>query len=129
MKYRETKYNHEERLRILKEIDSGGITLRDAARKYEMSPSGISYWRIHFGMRKPWGKRERESLLNEPKEPKTVQERALAKELEELKLKLAELYIENDFLKKARSYADREKKHTSSIITDLNVSKFKKPAR
>jgi hypothetical protein len=80
-------------------------------------------------MRRPWGKEERERILGKPKEPKTIQERSLAKEVEELKLRLAELYIENEFLKKARSYADREKEPSSSIITDLNRSAFKKPAR
>jgi transposase-like protein len=120
-------YSKEEKLRILKEIASGKITLLEASRKYKMSPSGISYWRIHFGMRKAYGKRERDRLTRLDS-PKTSQEKVLEKELEDLKVKLADLYLENEFLKKAQAFARDEKKRSSSIVTDLNLYQFKKPA-
>ena len=130
MKRRETpKYSREEQLKILKEIQSGQITLKGAAQKYGISPSGIIYWKIHFGMRPPHGKLEKARLENTDETPKSAAERALEKEVEELKVKLAELYLENDFLKKARAFADRQKKLDTLIITDQNVSQFKRPAR
>jgi transposase-like protein len=126
MKHRENgRYSKEERLRILKEIESGKISLHDAARKYDMSPSGIQYWKIQFGMRKPWGKAESARLGVDYES----HDRALERQVEELKIQLANLYLENEFLKKAQDFSKRQKKLDTSIITDQNLSDYAKRVR
>ncbi len=126
------RYTRKEQQQILNEISSGRITLNDAARKYGMSPSGISHWKIYFGMRPPYGKREKLRHLGPQsvKDINQVQDRnKLEQEVEQLKIKVAELYLENDFLKKAELFLSQNKKLDSSIITDQNLSQFVKPVR
>src|ERR1700683_307681 len=125
--YEINKYNREQQLRILKEIESGQLSKLDAARKYGVSPSGINYWKIHFGMRPPHGRVEKARFGVADSEAQ--REKRLESEVADLKVKLAELYLENEFLKKAKAFAAREKKLDSCVITDQNLSQFVKPVR
>jgi transposase-like protein len=124
------RFSRKEQLRILKEISSGQISLTEAARKYGISPSGIHYWKIHFGMRPPNGEREKARFSGDGKSKEEIfVKRQLEKELEQLKMKVAELYMENEFLKKARDFVERDKKLNSSVVTDQNLSQFVKRVR
>jgi transposase-like protein len=118
------RYHRDEQLRILKEIQSGQIDIKSAARKYGVSPSGINYWKIHFGMRGPQGRLEKARFFGEE-----VDQIQKDQHIEQLKLKVAELYMENEFLKKVRASTARQKKLNASIITDQNHSAFRKRVR
>lgn len=119
------KYSKDERYRILKEIECGKITLKNAARKYGMSPSGIIYWKIHFGMRNPHGKKEKQKLSpSQLEDPQTQRIRQLEHDVEKLKLKLADLYLENDLLKKLEIFSQTKRKQSSCIVTAENLSQF-----
>jgi transposase-like protein len=120
------KYSKEEKLKILKEIESGKLSLKEAARRYSMTPSGISYWKIHFGMRRPYGKRERARYadLLPAGSIDSHRIRDLEYQLGELKLKVADLYLENDLLKKLSSFVQTKRKQDSSIVSPENLPQF-----
>jgi transposase-like protein len=120
------RYSKEEKLKILKEIESGKLSLKEAARRYSMSPSGIVYWKINFGMRRPYGKRERARYgeLLPVGDDNARRIRELEYQLGELKLKVADLYLENDLLKKLGTYVQTKRKHDSSIVTPENLPQF-----
>lgn len=75
---------------LIQEIDSGVISISQAARKHNIAPSLIDRWRkqIHEG-----------SMIHH----KTKQEKQLEKELELYKIKVAELTIANELLKKSNN--------------------------
>lgn len=124
------RYSRKEQFRILKEIESGQLDKKSAARKYGMSPSGINYWKIHFGLRPPHGKAEKARYLGEDSSSDQAQrEKHLETEVERLKLKLADLYLENEFLKKAQIFAEQKRKQSTCVVTAQNLSQFVKPVR
>ena len=87
-KYR--NYTDEFKNELIAEIDSGHITVAQAARDHNISPSLIDRWRLqlHEGTMIP---------------RKTKHEKELEKELERYKIKVAELTLANDLLKKAKN--------------------------
>ena len=100
---------------LIVEIDSGITTVSQAAREHNISPSLIDRWRnqIHEG-----------TMISH----KTKREKELEKELEKYKIKVAELTLANDFLKKAQNLTHM-KKSNGYIVTPKKSDQSKGPAK
>lgn len=101
---------------IVREVESGLLSLNAAARQYEISPSVIRRWREQAGQG---------NLEAGP----SGREKALERENRELKEKLAELYLQVEHLKKMEDYARRQKSAATSVITSANLAQFRKGAK
>lgn len=109
------KYEAGFKRQVVAQIEAGEITLADAARTHDISPTVIQYWR----------KQLREGGLSEGPSAK---EKELEKELAQYKKLLAEAHREIDILKKAESWIRERRRRNSSVITGLNLPQFKKGA-
>jgi len=116
MSKKRRRFSAEVKRHIVSEIESGAITQTAAARKYEISATAISRWREQL---------RQGELVDKP----TVREKALEKEVRELREKVGELTMSIDLLKKAEAYARRLKSADSSTITGLNWARFRKDAK
>lgn len=94
---------------VVEEIESGLVRAAEAARKYELSPTLIERWRTKY----------REGTLVERP---TTEELSLKAENERLKVKVAELTMENDLLKKLADSERRQRRERSSIVTGRNLA-------
>lgn len=109
------KYEAGFKRQIVAQIEAGEITLSEAARTHDISPTVIQYWR----------KQLKDGGLSEGPSGK---EKELEKELSQYKKLLAEAHREIDILKKADSWIREQRKRNSSVITGLNLNRFKKGA-
>lgn len=98
---------------IVQEVESGLLSVSSASRKYQISASVIDRWRRQAG---------RGGLDSAP----SARERLLERENRELKEKLAELYLENDHLKKLGDWLRRNKSGATSVITAENLVRLPK---
>lgn len=101
---------------VVQEVESGGLSLSAAGRKYEISPILISQWRDKF----------RDGVLSDRP---SKRERELEQELERYKVLLAEAHADREFLKKAQDHAQRLRKQNSAVITGLNIDQFRTGAK
>ena len=110
---RPAKHPVEFMMAVAQRVASGGMTFREASRKY-----GVSHGSVNT-----WVKKYKSGTLAEMKQPKermpkkaSLREGHLENEIRALKQELANLYMENRMLKKAQSYAERAKRDASSLI-------------
>lgn len=96
---------------VVQEIESGLMSLSEAARKHQISSSVIDRWCAKF---------RQGTLVVGP----SVREKALEKENRALKEKLAELYMQVEHLKKLEDYARRRKNADTCVITSKNLDRF-----
>lgn len=101
---------------ILAQIDSGQITLADAARTHQLSPTVINYWRTQA---------ENGAISDGP----TAREKQMAKEIETLHAKIGKLTLEIEVLKKFDDWKRERERLDSSVITGLNLPRSKKAVR
>jgi transposase-like protein len=101
---------------IVRQIETGELSLSGASRQYEVSATAIIRWR---------DKSRAGGLTGKP----SPTEKALEKEVRELKEKVGDLTMQIDLLKKVEAYGLRLKKLDSSTITGLNWEQFRKGAR
>jgi transposase-like protein len=101
---------------IVNDVASGALSLTAAARQYEVSPSVI----------KRWCEKASGGGLEVGA---SAREKTLERENQELKEKLAELYMQVEHLKKMEDYARRRKSATTSVITSTNLAQFRKGAK
>lgn len=92
---------------LVAQVESGQITATQAARRHDISPTVISYWRKQF-------------QAGELTEAPTRREKALMREMEGYKRLLGEAHREIDLLKKQRKSAQRRIKFNTSVITGLD---------
>ena len=98
---------------IIQEVESGQLLVSAASRKYQISGSVIDRWR-------------RQARAGVLELSPSVREKALERENRELKEKLAELYLENDHLKKLGDWLRRHKSVSTSVITAENLARSPK---
>ena len=98
---------------IVQEVESGRLSVSAASRKYQISGSVIDRWRRQA---------RQEVSMRSP----SVVRRLLERENRELKEKLAELYLENDHLKKLGDWLRRHKSVSTSVITAENLARSPK---
>lgn len=101
---------------IVQEVESGLLSVSAAGRKHQISGSVIDRWRHQA---------RQGGLEAAP----SVREKLLERENRELKEKLAELYLENDHLKKLGDWLRRHKSATTSVITAQSLTRWPKGAK
>ncbi len=87
-----------------------------ASRKYQISGSVIDRWR-------------RQARQGGLQAAPSVREKFLERENRELKEKLAELYLENDHLKKLGDWLRQRKSVTTSVITAESLARLPKGSK
>jgi transposase-like protein len=98
---------------IIQEVESGLLAVSAASRKYQISGSVIDRWR-------------RQARQGGLQAAPSVREKFLERENRELKEKLAELYLENDHLKKLGDWLRQRKSVTTSVITAESLARLPK---
>ena len=101
---------------IIQEVESGLLSVSAASRKYQISGSVIDRWR-------------RQARQGGLEIGPSVRERGLERENRELKEKLAELYLENEHLKKLGDWLRRHKSATTSVITAESLPRLPKGSK
>ena len=98
---------------IVQEVESGLLSVGAASRKYQISGSVIDRWR----------RQARQGALQAGP---SVREKFLERENRELKEKLAELYLENDHLKKLGAWLRQQRSVSTSVITAESLTRLSK---
>ena len=101
---------------IVQEVESGLLSVSAASRKYQISGSVIDRWR-------------RQARQGGLQAAPSVREKFLERENRELKEKLAELYLENDHLKKLGDWLRQRKSVTTSVITAESLARLPKGSK
>ena len=99
MRYR--KFSLEFKKNLVEEIKSGALTIAQAVRQHELSPTLIYRWRDQY---------EHGKLNNEPTE-----RGAFENKIAELERKVGQQAMEIDLLKKAREHYARSLREKSSV--------------
>lgn len=94
---------------VVEEIEAGRCRAVEAARKYDISPSLIERWRAKY---------QEGTLVERP----TTEGLSLKAENERLKVKVAELTMQFDLLKKLMDSERRQSREASSIVTGRNLA-------
>ena len=110
------KPNHpiEYYLTMVKKVTSGEMTYRQAAKAFGVSHGVVAAWVKKF---------KKGTILKAKKkwtETDTAKNQRLEAHIKELKEEVADLYLQNQMLKKAISYAQSLAKDNSSVITSEN---------
>ena len=106
------KFSADFKRQVIQEVESG-LSLNEAARRYQISASVITTWRNLF---------RQGSLIEKP----TAEVKTLRKENQQLKAKIGEMLMEIEHLKKLDSWIRRQRKLDTSIITAKNLEEFQK---
>jgi transposase-like protein len=101
---------------IVQEVESDLLSVSAASRKYQISGSVIDRWR-------------RQARQGELQASPSVREKFLERENRELKEKLAELYLENDHLKKLGDWLRQRKSVNTSVITSQSLARLPKGSK
>lgn len=101
---------------IVQEVESGLLAVSAASRKHQISGSVIDRWR-------------RQARQGGLQAAPSVREKFLERENRELKEKLAELYLENDHLKKLGDWLRQRKSVTTSVITAESLARLPKGSK
>ena len=104
------KYEVGFKRQVVEAIESGLMRPAEAARKHDLSPSLIDRWREKY---------QNGTLVGRPTEELSVRA-----ENERLKVKVAELTMENDLLKKLADCERRQKRERSSIVTGRTLAVY-----
>ena len=101
---------------IVQEVESGLLSVSAASRKYQISGSVIDRWRHQA---------RQGGLQASP----SVREKSLERENRELKEKVAELYLENDHLKKLGDWLRQRRSVITSVITAESLARLPKGSK
>jgi transposase-like protein len=101
---------------FVQEVESGLVSVSAASRKYQISGSVIDRWRRHA---------RQGGLQAGP----SVREKFLERENRELKEKVAELYLENDHLKKLADWLRQQRSANTCVITSENLPRLPKGSK
>ena len=100
---------------VVLQIESGELRVSEASRQYKIARELIERWRKLYAK-------------NQLVEKSSVRERELEKENQRLKIKLGELVLENDHLKKLHDWAARNQSEDSVVINPTNLDPSHKDA-
>ena len=101
---------------IVQEVESELLSVGAASRKYQIWGSVIDRWR-------------RQARQGGLQAGPSVREKFLERENRELKEKVAELYLENDRLKKTRDWLRQRKSVNTSVITAESLARLSKGSK
>jgi len=105
------KYDVGFKRHVVEKIESGLLRPAEAARKHDISPSLIDRWREKY---------QNGTLVHRP----TTEELSMRAENERLKVKVAELTMEVDLLKKLADCERRQKRERSSVVTGRTLAVY-----
>lgn len=105
------KYEVGFKRQVVEAVESGLLRPAEAARKYDLAPSLIERWQEKY---------QNGTLVDRP----TTEELSVRAENERLKVKVAELTMENDLLKKLADCERRQKRERSSIVTGRTLAVY-----
>jgi transposase len=101
---------------VVEQVESGGISVAQAAREFQLSPTLIDRWRRQYA---------EGQLIERP----SAREKHLERELEQCKKKIADLVLEVDLLKKLRRSFPSAKRSSGSVVTLQNMQRSGEPAK
>ena len=105
------KYEVEFKRQVVEAIGSGLLRPAEAARKYDLAPSLVDRWREKY---------QNGTLVDRL----TTEDLSVRAENERLKVKVAELTMEVDLLKKLADCERRQKRERSSIVTGRTLAVY-----
>jgi transposase-like protein len=108
------KFSTDFKRQVVQEIETG-LSVAEASRRHQIDPTVIAKWRSRL---------LQGTLMDKP----TTREKALEKELDRYKSKVAELLMENDLLKKFHQWSQQQKKLNTSVVTSKNLEEFQRGA-
>lgn len=108
------------RMMVAQEVIGKKLTYREACQNYGVSSGAISAWVRQYKSGKHLGKKAYE-------EPRFKIER-LEENISELKAEIAELYLQNQVLKKSIAYVNSKTKGNLSVITSENLDQYREDA-
>ncbi len=112
------KFEGEFKQQLIEQVETGQITVAQAAREYQVSRSLIDRWRKQYH-------NQTGALADQP----SPRERRLEAENEKLKAKVGDLVMQIEHLKKPQTWVQRRKDASSSAITAGNLGQFRKRAK
>lgn len=122
---RQPKHSPEYRMMVGKKVVEEGLTYREAANSFGLSHGSICAIVKQYQNRDANAKRNKRIS----KYKQEVEEYRHKTQLKDLKLEIADLYLENLMLKKALEHSLRKKSEDSSVITSENLERLKEAAK
>jgi transposase-like protein len=110
------KFEIEFKRQLALEIESGAISIGQAARDHQLAKSLVEKWLAKY---------RNNTLVPRP----SMRERQLEAEIAKLKAKVGDLVMQIDHIKKLQTWVRRQKSADTSVITSKNLDQFRKPAR
>ena len=111
------KFEPEFKRQMVEQVETGQVTMAQAAREYQISRSLIERWRKQY-------RSNVSALADQP----SRQERQLEAENEKLKAKIGDLVMQIEHLKKLQVWVRQRKSANTSAITSNNLDQFRKRA-
>lgn len=122
---RQAKHSPEYRLMVAKKVVEEGMSYREAGNSFGLSHGSIA------AIVKEYKSEGSKSKRNERKSKyrKEVEAYRHQQQVKDLKLEVANLYLENLMLKKALEHSLRKKNDDSSVITSENLERLKEAVK
>lgn len=106
-KTKRKNFTKDQRLTILNELNSGGMTIAGLARKYSIHPVTIHQWKKSMSTKsKPTANEDYQEVLSENE--------ALKKEIDNLKKALADIAVDNQIIKAHNDVLKKRQRETKS---------------
>jgi transposase-like protein len=110
------KFEVEFKRQVVLQIESGAISIGQAARDHQLAKSLVEKWLAKY---------RNNTLLVRP----TLRERQLEAENAKLKAKVGDLVMQIDQIKKLQAWLQQQRSADTSVITAKNWDQFRKPAK
>ena len=101
---------------LVAQIETGQLTVAQAARDYQLAHSVVDRWRAQY---------RNNTLTDMP----SARERQLEADNEKLRAKIGELVMQVEHLKKLQTWVQEQRSADTSVITAKNLDQFRKPAK
>jgi transposase len=122
---RRPKHSPEYRMMVAKKVVEGAMSFREAAKAFGVSHGSVGA--IVRQYKHQGGKVKRNERVSKYKQE--VEAYRHQQQMKDLKLEIADLYLENLMLKKALEHSLRKKKDDSSVITSENLDQLKEDVK
>jgi transposase-like protein len=123
---RAPKYTPEYYMMMCKHIVEDGLSFREASKVYKVSHGTVSHWLKLYKSGKMSGRIKKSKQMVESQDNRILR---MENVIKNLKAEIGDLYLENQMLKKAQAYSQRQKSVSSSAVTSENLAQWKKGAK
>jgi transposase-like protein len=110
------KFEIEFKRQLILQIESGAISIGQAARDHQLAKSLVEKWLAKY---------RNNTLVVRP----TLRERQLEAENTKLKAKVGDLVMQIDQIKKLQAWVQQQRSANTSVITAKNWDPSRKPAK